>query len=115
MVAVRRFAWAAIAGLLAVLGWQSRPVALHDARVTAVTPGNPPLAHVAILYASGARPVSTIISVESATCTGSATIAGITMYVDIPLVGTPTTPLVVTTHAVYRSFGRTFTIEQRFG
>ncbi len=114
MTRIQRMAIAGILGMLFWLGWRARPVGIQYARVTAVSPGSPPVAHVAVSYAAGARPVSTIVHVQSADCTGSATIAGITMYVDIPLIGIPSSPLVVDTTAIYRSFGRTLIVEQRF-
>jgi hypothetical protein len=106
---LRPLALGALAATVLGLLWRARPAPIASARVTAVTPGSPPVAHVALSYAPGARPVSVIIDVAGQGCAGSATLDGLTLYADLPLVGQLTEPLHVHTAAVYRILGLTIT------
>lgn len=70
---------------------QLRRTRLHDARLTSVTPGHPPIAHVALDYGPGARPQAVIVDVFCAEGTGSATIDGIGRFLEIPLISSDDT------------------------
>ena len=114
MSTFQRLAMAVVVGVVAWVGWRACPRGLQHARVTAISPGDPPIAHVAVSYAPGARPVSLVVNILGASCTGSVTITGITMFADIPLIGAPVARLTIGTTAIYRSFGRMLSVEQRF-
>ncbi|HWQ13707.1 MAG TPA: hypothetical protein VNL77_12960 [Roseiflexaceae bacterium] len=75
--------------LLALMAWRSRPARVVSARVTALAPGAPPLAHVALAYGAGARPVSTVVDVLGADgeSLGSATVEGHRLLLEVPLSG----------------------------
>lgn len=70
---------------------QLRRSSLHDARLTAVTPGDPPIAHVALDYGPGSRPQAVIVDVFCAEGSGSATIDGIGRFLEIPLISSDDT------------------------
>ncbi len=70
---------------------QLRRTTLHDARLTSVTPGEPPIAHVALDYGPGPRPQAVIVDVFCAEGTGSATIDGIGRFFEIPLISSDDT------------------------
>ena len=93
---------------VAIIAWavrQSRPAQLIDARVTAITPGSTTIAHLALIYGPGMRPISIIIDVTGADCTGSITLDGVTLYADIPLIGTANGPLRVATTITQQRYG----------
>ncbi|HMO59803.1 MAG TPA: hypothetical protein PKA05_15535 [Roseiflexaceae bacterium] len=75
-------------GLLAVGVMLVRRRANVQADVTAVTPGSPAVAHVALHYGLGRLPASLVIDVGSAAGRlGSATVEGGRRLIDIPLNG----------------------------
>jgi hypothetical protein len=85
------------------------------ARVTAITPGAPPAASVVLTYGIGAMPARLIVDVaDDAGSSGSATVDGDQLFVDIPLIGTPSREYRVTATATYRVLGRPFTVVREF-
>jgi hypothetical protein len=111
---VQRIASVCLAGFIAWLAWRERPARLLIARVTAVSPGAPWVAHIMLNYGPGALPISTVVALESASARGSMTVGGLTRYADILLEGQPTTPFVVHTLVVHRRYGRTIEMKQSF-
>jgi hypothetical protein len=106
-------------GGLALLGGLAtrwlRPARLTSANVTAITPGAPPTASVALAYSAGALPVRMIVDVaDTAGGGGSATVDGDQLFLDVPLIGTPSRDYRVTTTATYRVLGHPFTIVREF-
>ncbi|GAB4109527.1 MAG: hypothetical protein Fur005_18840 [Roseiflexaceae bacterium] len=104
---------AAIAGVAWMLA-QARPAVLRSVRVTAWTQPSdrPAVAHLAIDYAPGLRPINLICHVHAAEYLGSITLDGLTLYADLPLEQAPTTPTPtwsIETIAYYRILGRTIT------
>lgn len=111
---IQRAASLAALGVAGWVVWRARPAKLERIRITSITPGDPPVAHVAIVYGSGARPISTIIEIQSPHATGSATVNGITLFAAIPLDGSPDGPFEVQATAYYRPYGFTQEIRQQF-
>jgi hypothetical protein len=103
-------------GLLAGAAAQwLRPAGLTSARVTAITPGAPPTASVALTYSVGALPARLIVDVaDGAGGGGSATIDGDQLFLDIPLIGTPSREYHIKATATYRVLGRSFTVVREF-
>jgi hypothetical protein len=105
-------------GLAAVIGivvWRMRPARIRWARITDIAPGAPPVAHVALAYGQGARPISVIIDVCGQNGEGgSATLAGERQYAEIPLYGAADGRYTLMVTATYRIFGRSYTAIQAF-
>jgi hypothetical protein len=107
----------AVTAAIAGAAWmfvQARPAVLRSVRVTAWThrSGLPALAHLAIDYAPGLRPINLICHVHTAEYSGSITLDGLTLYADLPLERAPTIPAPnwsIQTIAYYRILGRTIT------
>lgn len=97
---------AAIALAATISATQLRRTILHDARVTAVTPGEPAIAHVALDYGPGPRPQAVIIDVFCAEGVGSATIDGIGRFIDIPLINTVNERRLIQVTILDRRLGR---------
>jgi hypothetical protein len=110
----QRAASLAALGVVGWLVWRARPAALERIRITSITPGDPPVAHVAIAYGSGARPISMIIEIQSPHATGSATVNGITLFATIPLDGSPDGPFELQATAYYRAYGFTQVVSRFF-
>jgi hypothetical protein len=103
---------ALLAGAVARWVWPAR---LRLARVTAITPGAPPTASVALTYSFGAMPARVIVDVDNnAGCGGSATVAGDQLFLEVPLIGAPSPDYRVTTTATYRLLGRPLTVIHKF-
>ena len=112
----RLFLWCCGLALLAgmVARWV-RPAPLTLARVTAITPGDPPAASVALTYGIGAMPARLIIDVaDDAGGGGSATVDGAQLFLDVPLIGPPSHEYRVTATVTYRVLGRPFTAVREF-
>jgi hypothetical protein len=106
-------------GGLALLAWVVargvRPARLTSAKVTAITPGGPPTASVALTYGAGVIPARVIVDVaDEAGSGGSATVDGEQMFLDVPLTGAPSGSYRVTTTATYRLLGRPLTVVREF-
>jgi hypothetical protein len=114
MNVLQRVAVLVIAGIGLWLVWSTRPARLISARVSAISPGNPPIAHLNVNYAAGTLPVSMIAELGNPTAGGSVTLDGVTRYADIPLYGQPTQTFVVHTTAIYRRLGHTISIQRSF-
>jgi hypothetical protein len=112
----QRLLW--ISGLAALLGAAAlafRPARLLGARVTAVTPGSPPVASVALAYGPGLAPSSVIVDVlDSDGNGGSATIGGAQLFLEIPLSGALRSRRRVTATATYLLLGRPLTVVREF-
>jgi hypothetical protein len=107
----------ALGALACAVGWaitRSRPAGLASARVTAITPGNPSIAHLALTYRAGGRPISQILTLTSGPATGSTTVNGLTLYADVPLHGQPRGPWAISCTGVYRDFGFNQVVRQEF-
>jgi hypothetical protein len=107
----------ALGTLAAVLAWlivRSRPAPIASARITAITPGAVPIAHLALRYHNGARPIGVTCSVRIGDATGSTTLNGMTLYADVPLYGHPSGPWTISCMAAYRSRGWTELRSQQF-
>jgi hypothetical protein len=112
----RLLLWCSGLALLAgaVIRW-IRPARLTLARVTAVTPGAPPTASVALTYSLGAMPARVIVDVANdAGDGGSATVDGEQLFLDVPLIGAPSHNYHVTATISYRLLGRLFTVVREF-
>jgi hypothetical protein len=112
----RLFLWcsglALLAGVAARWIWPAR---LALARVTAITPGTPPRASVALTYSTGAMPARVIVDiVDDAGGGGSATVEGDQLFLEVPLIGLPSRDYRVTVTATYRLLGRLFTVVHKF-
>jgi hypothetical protein len=112
----RRFFWSAGLALLAgAAAMAFRPARLIVARVTAITPGSPPLASIALAYGPGLAPASLIVDVlDRGGNGGSATIAGAQLFLELPLSGPLTTDHRITTTATYLLLGRPLTVVREF-
>lgn len=91
-----------------------RPAQIMAASVTAITPGSPVRVQVALQYSQGQRPLSVVVQVAGQGCQGSTTIPGRSLRVEVPLDGSPSPDLAVTTIACYRHLWSTRLIEQHF-
>jgi hypothetical protein len=105
-------------GLAAVIGfglWRMRPARIHSARITDITPGAPPFAHITLAYGQGARPISVIVDVCGQNSEGgSAMLAGERQYVEIPLHGAVDGRYSLVVTATYRILGRSYIARQSF-
>lgn len=111
----RSFFWSILLVFLGGLALQTRPARLRSARVTAVTPGTPPIASVALTYGSGTAPVSVIVDVRGRDGNGgSATIDGQQRFVELPLVRAPQSGYAVVATAFYRVFGMLWVSTREF-
>jgi hypothetical protein len=111
------FLYGAALGILAgVLAYLARPARLISARVTAVVPGTPALASVALRYGLGLPPASVIVDLQGRDGhAGSATIDGQQLLIEIPLASPPHASYHVTATATYRVLGRLWTHVREFG
>ena len=92
-----------------------RPAQLSSARVTAITPGAPPTASVALTYGIGAMPARVIVDIaDDAGGGGSATADGAHVFLDVPLIGAPSRNYRITITATYRVLGRLFSVVREF-
>jgi hypothetical protein len=91
------------------------PARLNLARVTAITPGAPPTASVALTYSVGAMPARVIVDVTNdAGGSGSATVDGDQLFLDVPLIGALSRDYNVTVTTTYQLPGRLFTVVREF-
>jgi hypothetical protein len=107
----------ALGALAGAIGWaivQSRPAGVASARVTTITLGNPSVAHLALTYHMGGRPISQILTLTSGAATGSTTLNGLALYADVPLYGQPEGPWAISCTGVYRDFGFNQVVRQEF-
>jgi hypothetical protein len=113
---MKRLLWSAGLALLAgVAALAFRPARMLVARVTAITPGSPPVASVALAYSSGLAPASVIVDVlDGLGAGGSATVAGTQLFLEVPLIGALSGDLHVTTTATYRLLGVPITLVREF-
>jgi hypothetical protein len=114
---MNRLQWIALGTTLAAIGVAAiaaRPARLATLRVSAITPGSPPIAHVALTYQPGTRPVSLIIDITNHSGSGSITLSGQTFYCAVPLSTIHTEQQQIATTAYYRTIGRTVCIVQQF-
>jgi hypothetical protein len=71
------------------------------ARITAITPGVPPIAYIALQYSAGRRPATVIVDIIGAAGRlGSATVNGRRLLVETPLAGWHGEPLQVRVETV---------------
>ena len=102
-----------LGGALALLGGavaRLRPARVLAAKVTALTPGTPPTASVALIYGGGAPPVSLIVDLyDQDGSGGSATIPGDQLFLEVPIIGTFGGAYRLTTTATYRLLGLPWT------
>lgn len=91
-----------------------RPAKVRNAKVTTVSPGNSPIASVALMYGAGVRPTSLIVDIFLQNGDGSATIGGDQLFVDIPLIGSSNMHRYLVTTATYHILGRWYTVVQAF-
>ncbi|MFL5802605.1 MAG: hypothetical protein ACJ8CR_12800 [Roseiflexaceae bacterium] len=112
----QRLLWSAGLALLAgTAALALRPARLLAARVTATTPGSPPVANVVLTYGLGLAPASVIVDVlDSGGNGGSATIDGTQLFIEIPLSGALASGHRVTTTATYRLLGVPLTVVREF-
>jgi hypothetical protein len=112
----RLLLWCGGLALLAgVVARWVRPARLASARMTAITPGAPPTANVALTYRAGAMPASVIVDVvDEQGNGGSATVDGDQMFIDVPLSGAPSGSYRVTATATYMVLGRPLTVMRQF-
>jgi hypothetical protein len=107
---------AALGILTGVLAYFTRPARLRSASVTAVAPGTPPVASVALRYGHGLPPISVIVDIQGRGGNGgSATIDGLQRFVEIPIAGPPDDSYHVTATATYQLLGRLWTHITEFG
>jgi hypothetical protein len=114
---MKRLQWIALGTTLTAIGVAAiaaRPARLATLRVSAITPGSPPIAHVALTYQPGSRPVSLIIDITNARGSGSITLNGQVLYCAVPLSTIRTEQQFIATTAYYRTIGNTVCIEQQF-
>ncbi len=111
------FLWGAAIGILAgLLAYVVRPARLRSASVTAVAPGTPPVASIALRYDHGLPPISVIVDVQGRSGNGgSTTIDGLQRFVEIPIAGPPDNSYRVTATATYQLLGRLWTRISEFG
>jgi hypothetical protein len=92
-----------------------RPARLIAARVTAITPASPPFASVVLTYGPGLAPTSVIVDVlDRDGNSGSATVAGTQLFVEIPLSGTLSDHHRVVATSTYRLLGMPLTLVREF-
>jgi len=116
MTAKRYFFWGSALALLAsgLVRWL-RPAFLLGAKVTAVTPGDPPIASIALTYGAGLAPASVIVDLRNRDGSGgSATVEGRQMFLEVPLIGATDADYRITTTATYRVLGRPRTVLREF-
>ena len=116
MTAKRYFFWGSALALLAsgLVRWL-RPAFLLGAKVTAVTPGDPPIASIALTYGAGLAPASVIVDLRNRDGSGgSATVEGRQMFLEVPLAGATDADYRITTTATYRVLGRPRTVLREF-
>ena len=116
MTAKRYFLWGGALGLLAsgLVRWL-RPAFLLGAKVTAVTPGEPPTASVALTYGAGLAPASVIVDLRNRDGSGgSATVEGRQIFLEVPLAGATDADYHIVTTATYRVLGRPRTVVREF-
>ncbi len=107
--------WGSALALLGGVGALLRPATLRGAKVTALTPGTPPTASVALSYGAGVLPVSVIVDVYDQNGDGgSATIAGDQLFVEVPIIGSFGGEYRLTTTATYRLLGLPWTRVREF-
>lgn len=98
--------WGSLLALLSGAIALARPARLLAARVTAVTPGDPPTASVGLTYGRGVPPATLIVDVYGSDGSGgSATIDGRQLFAEVPIAGTLSGEYHVTTTAAYRVLG----------
>jgi hypothetical protein len=116
MTAKQYFFWGSVLALLAsgLVRWL-RPAVLLSARVTAVTPGDPAIASVALAYSAGLAPASVIVDLRDrdGSC-GSATVEGRQMLLEVPLLGATDMDYRIMTTVTYRVLGRPRTVVREF-
>jgi hypothetical protein len=112
----RRFFWSAGLALLAgAAALAFRPARLLAARVTAITPGSPPLANIALAYGPGLAPASVIVDVlDRAGNGGSATVDGAQLFLELPLSSALSGDPRITTTATYLLLGMPLTVVREF-
>jgi hypothetical protein len=116
MTAKQYFFWGSVLALLAsgLVRWL-RPAFLLGAKVTAITPGDPPTASVALTYGAGLAPASVIVDVCNRDGSGgSATVEGRQIFLEVPLVGATDADYRIMTTATYRMLGRPRTVVREF-
>jgi hypothetical protein len=111
----RHILWGGTLALVAIAARALRPAPLLAATITAITPGQPPTASVALRYGVGALPARVIVDVADRSGNGgSATIDGQQMLLEIPIVGAIREGCRVTTTTTYRILGRLYTVVHEF-
>ncbi|HEY3230178.1 MAG TPA: hypothetical protein VGJ87_13230 [Roseiflexaceae bacterium] len=116
MTAKRYFFWGSVLAFLAggLVRWL-RPAILLSAKVTAVTPGDPPIASVALAYGAGLAPASVIVDLRDRDGSGgSATVEGQQMLLEVPLLGATDADYRIMTTVTYRVLGRPRTVVREF-
>jgi hypothetical protein len=114
---MNRLQWIALGTTLTAIGVAAiaaRPARLATLRVSAITPGSPPIAHVALTYQPGTRPSSLVIDITNDSGSGSITMNGQTLYCAVPLSTIRTEQQLIATTAYYRTIGSTVCIVQQF-
>ena len=104
---MRRFLfWGFLLALLGRVLMLVRPARLREAKVMAITPGDPPTASVGLRYGRGAAPVCVIVDVRGrAGGGGSVTIPGEQIFVDVPIAGILGDDYSLTATATYQIAG----------
>ena len=116
MTAKQYFLWGSVLALLAsgLVRWL-RPALLLGAKVTAVTPGEPPTASVALTYGAGLAPASVIVDLRNRDGSrSSATVEGRQVFLEVPLAGATDADYQIMTTATYRVLGRPRTVVREF-
>src|SRR5215468_149644 len=111
-----QFVWGgALALLVGAAALVFRPARMLAARVTAITPSSPPFASVVLTYGPGLAPTSVIVDVfDRDGNSGSATVAGVQLFVEIPLSGGLSGHHRIVATATYRLLGMPLTIVREF-
>ncbi|MDZ4721432.1 MAG: hypothetical protein SH847_23465 [Roseiflexaceae bacterium] len=111
---LQRIALGATAVAIGLAAISTRTARLASVRITAIRPGTPSMAHIALTYSPGMRPVSVVIDITTESGSGSVTLDGLTLYCDIPLSASGSGPQQIATTAFYRSIGFTTQRMQQF-
>jgi hypothetical protein len=92
-----------------------RPARMIAASVTAITYASPPFASVVLTYGPGLAPTSVIVDVRDRDGnSGSATVAGAQLFVEIPLSGALNGHYRIVATATYRLLGMPLSLVREF-
>lgn len=111
---LQQIALSATMAVIAGVALIQRPARLASVRLTAITPAPQPIAHIALTYSAGTRPVSLVLDLTTPAGSGSVTLDGVTLFCDIPLIASQNGPQRIVATVWHRSLGRTTPIMQQF-